>query len=92
MAGGSSFVLILNYQLLGVPDVRPGRANVGFLTLSFLVEFFSSGVCDTAGREAWSYGSRGHLIAERRNTNCVTNSTAYTYNFHGGVQLVHPRL
>ena len=40
---------------------------------------------DAAGWEAWSYDSRGHVIAERRNTNSVTKSTAYTYNFHGGV-------
>ena len=42
-------------------------------------------MCDAAGWEAWSYDSRGHVIAERRNTNSVTKSTAYTYNFHGGV-------
>ena len=42
-------------------------------------------VCDAAGWETWSYDSRGHVIAERRDTNSVTKSTAYTYNFHGGV-------
>ncbi len=42
-------------------------------------------MCDAAGWEAWSYDSRGHIIAERRSTNGVTKSTAYAYNFHGGV-------
>jgi YD repeat-containing protein len=42
-------------------------------------------MCDAAGWEAWSYDSRGHVIAERRSTNSVVKSTAYTYNFHGGV-------
>ncbi len=42
-------------------------------------------MCDAAGWEAWSYDSRGHVVTERRNTNSVTKSTAYTYNFHGGV-------
>jgi RHS repeat-associated protein len=42
-------------------------------------------MCDVAGWEAWSYDSRGHVIAERRSTNSVVKSTAYAYNFHGGV-------
>jgi RHS repeat-associated protein len=42
-------------------------------------------MCDAAGWEAWSYDSRGHVIAERRSTNSIVKSTAYTYNFHGGV-------
>jgi RHS repeat-associated protein len=42
-------------------------------------------MCDAAGWEAWSYDSRGRVVAERRNTNSVTKSTAYAYNFHGGV-------
>jgi hypothetical protein len=29
--------------------------------------------------------SRSHVITERRNTNSVTKSAAYTYNFHSGV-------
>ena len=42
-------------------------------------------MCDAAGWEAWSYDSRGHVAAERRSTNSVVKSTAYAYNFHGGV-------
>ena len=42
-------------------------------------------MCDAAGWEAWSYDSRGHVIAEKRSTNSVIKTTAYTYNFHGGV-------
>jgi YD repeat-containing protein len=45
-------------------------------------------MCDAAGWEAWSYDSRGHVITERRNTNSVTKSTAYTYNFHGRVRSI----
>jgi RHS repeat-associated protein len=42
-------------------------------------------MCDAAGWEAWSYDSRGHVATERRNTNGVTKSTSYAYNFQGGV-------
>jgi YD repeat-containing protein len=42
-------------------------------------------MCDAAGWESWAYDSRGRVITERRSTNSVTKSTAYTYNFHGGV-------
>jgi RHS repeat-associated protein len=45
-------------------------------------------MCDAAGWEAWSYDSRGHVIAERRSTNGVVKSTAYAYNFHGGVKSI----
>jgi RHS repeat-associated protein len=45
-------------------------------------------MCDAAGWEAWSYDSRGHVIAERRSTNSVVKSTAYAYNLHGGVTSV----
>jgi hypothetical protein len=34
---------------------------------------------------SFSFDSRGHVITERRNTNGVTKSTAYAYDFHGGV-------
>jgi RHS repeat-associated protein len=42
-------------------------------------------MCDAPGWEAWSYDSRGDVVAERRNTNGVTKSTSYTYNLKGGV-------
>jgi hypothetical protein len=45
-------------------------------------------MCDAAGWEAWSYDSRGHVITERRSTNSIVKSTAYAYNFHGGVDLM----
>lgn len=45
-------------------------------------------MCDAAGWEAWSYDSRGQIVAERRSTNSVTKSTAYTYNFHGNITSV----
>jgi YD repeat-containing protein len=45
-------------------------------------------MCDAAGWEAWSYDSRGHVITERRSTNGVVKSTAYAYNFHGGVKSI----
>jgi len=38
LAGSSSSAPALNLMLLGVPDVRPERANAGFLTLSFSFE------------------------------------------------------
>lgn len=42
-------------------------------------------MCDAAGWESWAYDARGQIVTERRNTNSVTKSTSYAYNFHGGV-------
>ena len=43
-------------------------------------------MCDAAGWEAWSYDSRGHVIAERRNTNSVTKSTCRSPKCKTGIR------
>jgi RHS repeat-associated protein len=44
-----------------------------------------TGMSDAAGAEAWSYDAMGRVLTDRRTTNAVTKSTAYTYNLDGSL-------
>ena len=45
-------------------------------------------MCDGPGATAWSYDSVGNALTEKRTTNSVTDSFAYTYNLDSTVATV----